>query len=129
MAPTPEGDFEEVWRRESAHVLGALVRRYGHFDRCEDALQEALVSAALHWPREGLPSNPRGWLIRAASRRLIDAQRSDVARSAREAALAEQDPDLVRHEHSGFDGAEEDDSLHVLLLCCHPRFPPPRRWH
>lgn len=120
MSPTSDGDFEDVWRRESAHVLGALVRRYGHFDRCEDALQEALVAAALHWPREGLPSNPRGWLIRAASRRLIDARRSDFARSARETALAERDPDLVRPGRSGYSGVEEDDSLHVLLLCCHP---------
>ncbi|WP_026924328.1 RNA polymerase sigma factor [Glycomyces arizonensis] len=115
MVQTPDGDLEAVWRRESPHVLGALVRRYGHFDRCEDAVQEALIAAALHWPREGLPANPRGWLIRAASRRLIDAQRGDRARTARETA-AERDP-LPRP------GAERDDSLHVLLLCCHPALP------
>ncbi|WP_026931291.1 RNA polymerase sigma factor [Glycomyces tenuis] len=113
MVQTPDGDLEAVWRRESPHVLGALVRRYGHFDRCEDAVQEALIAAALHWPREGLPRNPRAWLVRAASRRLIDAQRSDQARTARETA-AERDPTPRRS------GAERDDSLHVLLLCCHP---------
>jgi RNA polymerase sigma factor (sigma-70 family) len=120
MTPTSDGGLEAVWRRESPHVLGALVRRYRDFDRCEDAVQEALVAAALHWPREGTPANPRGWLIRAASRRLIDSRRSDQTRSAREEAVAEYDPGLV---HPGPDqdrAIDRDDSLHVLLLCCHP---------
>ncbi|THV42174.1 RNA polymerase sigma factor [Glycomyces buryatensis] len=113
MALTSDGDLEDVWRRESAHVLGALVRRYGNFDHCEDAVQEALIAAALHWPREGLPTNPRAWLIRAASRRLIDAQRSDLARTTRETTEVERDPGPVRNLPL------QDDSLHVLLLCCH----------
>jgi RNA polymerase sigma factor (sigma-70 family) len=120
MTPTSDGGLEAVWRRESPHVLGALVRRYRDFDRCEDAVQEALVAAALHWPREGTPANPRGWLIRAASRRLIDSRRSDQTRSAREEAVAEYDPGPV---HPGPDqdrAIDRDDSLHVLLLCCHP---------
>ncbi|MFC3492702.1 RNA polymerase sigma factor [Glycomyces rhizosphaerae] len=102
--------LEEVWRRESAHVLGALVRRYQDFDRCEEAAQEALVAAALHWPEEGVPEYPRGWLIQVASRRLIDALRSDLARVDREA----------KAEAPVTEAIDQDDSLHLLLLCCHP---------
>jgi RNA polymerase sigma factor (sigma-70 family) len=105
-----ERGLEDVWRRESAHVLGALVRRYRDFDRCEDAAQEALVAAARHWPQEGVPDDPRAWLIQVASRRLIDGLRSDLARAEREAKA---EPEAV-------EATDHDDSLHVLLLCCHP---------
>ena len=103
--------LEEVWRRESAHVLGALVRRYQDFDRCEDAAQEALVAAARLWPEEGIPDYPRGWLIQVASRRLIDVLRSDLARADREAKAEAPDAEVM---------LDQDDSLHLLLLCCHP---------
>ncbi|WP_050781322.1 sigma factor [Streptomyces sp. SPB78] len=65
-------------------VLGALVRRHGQFDGCEDAAQEALVAAATQWPVEGIPENARGWLLTVAGRRLTDYWRSDAARRARE---------------------------------------------
>ena len=55
--------------RLAPQVLGVLVRRYGRFDVCEDAVQEALLAAALQWPKEGVPSNPYGWLITVATRR------------------------------------------------------------
>lgn len=113
--------LEDVWRRETPHVLGALVRRYGDFAACEDALQEALLAAARQWPRDGLPDRPRGWLVQVASHRLIDQRRSDGARTAREltdfaARPADADvapaADVIRSDH--------DDTLAVLLLCCHP---------
>ena len=69
-------------------VLGALVRRYGNFDLAEDATQEALLAAAMQWPRDGLPENPRAWLITVASRRLTDLLRSDQARRRREETVA-----------------------------------------
>jgi predicted RNA polymerase sigma factor len=69
-------------------VLAALVRRYGDFDAAEDAVQEALVAAARQWPTDGLPDNPRGWLIRVASRRLVDQRRSEQARADRELLVA-----------------------------------------
>jgi RNA polymerase sigma factor (sigma-70 family) len=120
--------FEEVWRRESPHVLGALVRRYGDFDGCEDAVQEAMLAAATRWPRDGMPDNPRSWLIRAASRRLIDAWRSERSRADREAGSAASDPDFIRST-SDVDppdsNGDHDDSLQVLLLCCHPALTPP----
>jgi RNA polymerase sigma factor (sigma-70 family) len=116
------GALEDVWRRESAHVLGALLRRHGDLGDCEDAAQEALEAAARQWVVDGVPDYPRGWLIRVASRRLIDRSRADRARAAREEALAAAEPrnaftvaaaDVDRRP-------EEDDSLRLLLLCCHP---------
>ena len=104
--------LEDLWRRESPHVLGALLRRNGDLSACEDAAQEALVSAARQWPRDGVPENPRGWLIRVASRRLIDEDRADRARAAREDAVA-------AAAQPGAQGTD-DDSLQLLLLCCHP---------
>src|SRR5262249_46687822 len=77
-------DQVQLLRQLAPRVRGALVRSYGRFDACEDAVQEALLAAALRWPQDGLPDNPRGWLIAVASRRLIDEFRSDEARRARE---------------------------------------------
>jgi predicted RNA polymerase sigma factor len=76
-------DWEAV-RRLAPEVLGTLVRRHGHFDACEDAVQEALLAAASQWPIEGWPDSPKGWLITVASRRLTDQLRSDTARRRRE---------------------------------------------
>ncbi|MFE0021755.1 RNA polymerase sigma factor [Amycolatopsis sp. NPDC059021] len=106
-------------RELAPQVLGALVRRYGGFDTCEDAVQEALLAAATQWPSEGIPANPKGWLITTASRRRIELWRSDTARQRREetvAALAPPDPDPA---------PAVDDSLTLLLLCCHPALTAP----
>lgn len=108
---------EDLLRRNAPQVLGALVRRYGHFDAAEDAVQEALLAAAGRWPSAGVPDNPRGWLIRVASRRLVDALRAEDARRARE----ERAVALGERLASGADRApREDDSLSLLFLCCHP---------
>jgi RNA polymerase sigma factor (sigma-70 family) len=119
-------DVEDLLRELAPQVLGALVRRYGHFDACEDAVQEALLAAAVQWPDQGLPKNPRGWLITVASRRLTDQLRSDEARQRREstiAALAPRGESLGRapdadHPPNG------DDTLTLLFLCCHPALSP-----
>src|SRR5205085_6272175 len=86
--------LEDVWRDCAPGVLGALVRRYGDFDAAEDAAQEALVAASRQWPADGLPENPKGWLITVASRRLVDGWRAEQARSERERLVARRD----RHE-------------------------------
>lgn len=114
---------EDVWRRETPYVVAAVARRYGDFDGAEEATQEALLAAARQWPQEGMPEYPRGWLIRVASRRLIDQRRSDSARLEREVAdVARQPSDAqvapAADEAPGPDG-DEDDTLQVLLLCCH----------
>ncbi|WP_328438615.1 sigma-70 family RNA polymerase sigma factor [Streptomyces sp. NBC_00444] len=116
--------IEDLLRRCAPQVLGALIRRYGHFDAAEDAVQEALLAAAGQWPSAGVPDNPRGWLIRVASRKLTDALRSEEARRAREERAAA----LAVRETSGEDRApREDDTLSLLFLCCHPDLTPPAR--
>lgn len=111
---------EDVWRRESPHVLAALLRRYGDLGDCEDAAQEAAEAAARQWDSDGVPDNPRGWLIRVASRRLIDRFRADSARAGREDALAAAQPGDAHLAPPADNGHHDDDTLRLLLLCCHP---------
>jgi RNA polymerase sigma factor (sigma-70 family) len=114
-------EVEDLLRRHAPQVLGALVRRYGHFDTAEDAVQEALLAAARQWPVAGVPDHPRGWLIRVASRRLMDALRAEEARRARE----ERAVALTERLATGPDRApREDDTLTLLFLCCHPCLTP-----
>ncbi|MGH8774357.1 MAG: RNA polymerase sigma factor [Jiangellaceae bacterium] len=117
-----DGRIEGLLRELAPQVLGALLRRYGHFDTAEDAVQEALLAAALQWPGQGVPDDPRAWLIRTASRRMIDRLRSDQSRRQREEWLAVQVPPdhfLSPPADTGR-GAAQDDSLVLLFLCCHP---------
>src|ERR687895_69171 len=81
-------EVEGLLRSLAPRVLGAVVRRYGHFDTAEDAVQEALVAAATRWPDDGVPDNPRAWLITVAARRLTDLLRAEQARRRREDAVA-----------------------------------------
>jgi RNA polymerase sigma factor (sigma-70 family) len=120
-------DIEDLLRRHAPQVLGALVRRYGHFDAAEDAVQEALLAAAGQWPAAGVPDNPRGWLIKVASRRLTDALRAEEARRAREeraVALTPRDAFTAPPPGAGR-APREDDTLSLLFLCCHPDLTPP----
>ncbi|MEU8568426.1 sigma-70 family RNA polymerase sigma factor [Streptomyces pathocidini] len=123
---TGEPSTEDLLRSLAPQVLGALVRRYGHFDTAEDAVQEALLAAATQWPEEGRPANPRGWLIRVASRRLTDLLRSEQARRRREeTAAALTPPDELLAPAPGQDRAPSaDDTLTLLFLCCHPDLTP-----
>ncbi|MGM0699044.1 MAG: RNA polymerase sigma factor [Actinomycetota bacterium] len=110
---------EDVWRRESPHILAALMRRFGDFAACEDAVQEALFEASQQWPTKGVPDKPRGWLLRVASRRLIDAKRQDGSRLERERRVFSRDrPDQIVIAEAAFEN--RDSSLQVLALCCHP---------
>ncbi len=108
---------EDLLRELAPQVLGVLTRRCGDFDAAEDAVQEALLAAAVHWSRHGIPEQPRGWLIQTATRRLIDQRRNERSRLVREdrAALAEPPP---------ADVPDRDDTLVVLFLCCHPSLTP-----
>jgi RNA polymerase sigma factor (sigma-70 family) len=109
-------EVEALLREHAPRVLGLLVRRYGSFDACEDAVQEALIAAASQWPSQGVPDSPFSWLITVATRRLIDARRGDAARAVRESATAlDERPEP---------GPGEDDTLMLLLLCCHPALAP-----
>jgi RNA polymerase sigma factor (sigma-70 family) len=106
----------DVLRECAAPVLGALARRTGDFAAAEDAVQEALLAAARHWPVDGVPGNPRGWLLQTAHRKLIDQARGDAARRRREEAAARLAPSGEANEH--------DDTLTVLFMCCHPALTP-----
>ena len=108
--------LEDLLRELTEQVLGALVRRYGQFEGCEDAVQEAVLAATVRWSAEGVPDNPRAWLVTVASRRLIDQVRSDHARRGRESATA---ADVVPE-----DVPDTDDTLVLLFLCCHPALTP-----
>jgi RNA polymerase sigma factor (sigma-70 family) len=104
------------------------VRRYGHFDACEDAVQEALLAATTQWPVQGWPANPRAWLVTVASRRLADQLRSDTARRRREEADALRTPPPAgseAHPDVEASGSTGDDTLTLLFLCCHPALTPP----
>ncbi|RDI65207.1 RNA polymerase sigma factor [Nocardia pseudobrasiliensis] len=119
-------DFEDLLRRSTPQVLGALVRRYGHFDTAEDAVQEALLAAATQWPRAGIPDNPLSWLITVAGRRLTDLLRNEQARRHREDAVARSEPPHDRVAAPADLAREDgDDTLILLFLCCHPALSPP----
>jgi RNA polymerase sigma factor (sigma-70 family) len=117
----PASGTGDLLRPLAPQVLGALVRRYGHFDLAEDATQEALLAASMQWPRDGLPSSPKAWLISVASRRLTDMLRSEQARRRREDAVAEwalagRGAAQAEQRRAG----ESDDTLILLFMCCHP---------
>jgi RNA polymerase sigma factor (sigma-70 family) len=112
---------EDLLREMAPQVLTALVRRYGQFHLCEDASQEALLTAALQWPSGGLPENPRGWLITVASRRLMDQVRSEQSRRNREQLIAVATPQSeLLGPPADAEPADGDDSLALLFGCCHP---------
>lgn len=113
-------DLADVWRREAPHVLGAVARRYGDFGLCEDAVQEALVAAATQWPIEGVPDDPRGWLIRVASRRLVDGHRRDGARTRRETGWVREPAGAAYAPGADAAAPAEADTLELLVLCGHP---------
>ena len=102
------------------------MRRYGHFDVCEDAVQEALLAASVQWPDGGLPDSPKAWLITVASRRLTDELRSDGARRRREETSVLGAPSAVGVRAAPGDAspADDDDTLTLLFLCCHPALTP-----
>ncbi|WP_426365554.1 RNA polymerase sigma factor [Streptomyces sp. E-08] len=122
-------EVEDLLRACAPQVLGALVRRYGDFDLCEDAVQEALIAAARQWPGEGVPDNARGWLLTVAQRKYVDQVRSEAARRRREDAVALATPDAALLAPAADDapGTDADDSLSLLFLCCHPDLSPPSR--
>jgi RNA polymerase sigma factor (sigma-70 family) len=121
----PDTEVEDLLRRLAPQVLGAVARRFGHFDTAEDAAQEALLAAALQWPKDGIPHNPRGWLITVASRRLTDLLRSEQARQRREDSVARWTlPDRWLAPAADRPAPESDDTLILLFMCCHPSLSP-----
>src|SRR5215510_11768858 len=116
---TLDADAEHLLRELTPQVLGTVVRRFGDFAAAEDAVQEALVAAAIQWPREGMPDNPRGWLIQVSLRRMTDQVRADSARRRRETVAAEESNLIVPSVDDKYP-TERDDTLILLFMCCHP---------
>jgi RNA polymerase sigma factor (sigma-70 family) len=121
----PATEVEDLLRQLVPRVLGAVVRRYGHFDTAEDAAQEAVLAAATQWPKDGVPDNPLAWLITVASRRLTDLLRSGQARRRREDTVAAWTlPDQWLAPPADRPASAADDTLILLLMCCHPSLSP-----
>ena len=129
---SPRSRSENLLGELAPRVLGAVIRRFGDFAAAEDAVQESLLAAARQWPRDGVPGNPRGWLIQVASRRMTDAIRSELARRRREEAWTMQAPAedeaamalLGGDGLRGTTGGDADDALILLFMCCHPALTP-----
>jgi len=113
---------EDLLRRLTPQVLGALVRRYGHFDLAEDATQEALLAAATQWPEAGVPRDPKAWLVTVAARRLTDLLRAEQARRRREQTVAQWSVGAAVDDRER--ASDGDDTLVLLFLCCHDSLSP-----
>jgi len=121
-------EAERLLRELAPRALGAVIRRFRDFAAAEDAVQEALVAATLQWPDQGIPANPRGWLIQVASRRMTDHLRSEIARRRREAVIAiHPDQAAPGFNHAPANEVEPggDDALTLLFMCCHESLTPP----
>ena len=117
MKETPiDVTVEQLLRELTPQVIGSVVRRFHDFSAAEDAVQEASLAAALQWPKEGLPDSPRAWLTKVALRKMSDSQRRESTRRRYEDQLASQTE--FTQEHSS--ASDEDDTLVLLFMCCHP---------
>ena len=113
-----QASLDDLLRGLAPQVLATMIRRSGDFPAAEDAVQEALLAAARHWPAEGVPAHPRAWLIQAAGHRMTDQIRSDQARRRREQAAARREPPAA-------EVSDRDDTLKLLFMCCHPALTTP----
>ena len=111
---------ERLLRELAPQVLGVVARRFRDFPSAEDAVQEALLAAFRQWPAEGTPENPRGWLIRVASRRMTDMIRGEMARRQRESAMTAEDEPALGPADETETAMDPDDTLLLLFMCCHP---------
>jgi RNA polymerase sigma-70 factor, ECF subfamily len=111
---------DAVYRSESRRVLATLIRLLGDFDLAEEAMQEAFASAAEQWPRDGVPANPRTWLISAGRFKGIDAIRRRARFDASLGELAERMNSVTEDAELPDEQGIEDDRLRLVFTCCHP---------
>jgi RNA polymerase sigma-70 factor, ECF subfamily len=111
---------EAVYRTESRRVLATLIRLLGDFDLAEEALHDAFAAAVAQWPREGVPSNPRAWLVSSGRFKAIDAMRR---RARFDAAVADLATRLESSVMAQEEQEVEDDRLRLIFTCCHPALP------
>lgn len=125
MTATGPATIEYLLRDLAPQVLGTVMRRHRDFAQAEDAVQEALLAAATQWPADGVPENPRAWLVQVALRRMADRIRDELARRRREAAtIMHLLPDEALAPAPDADDAGRDDTLLLLFMCCHPALTP-----
>jgi len=120
--PRLDNGAQDLLRDLAPKVLGGLLRRYRDFGGCEDAVQEALIAAAMQWPTQGVPDNPKGWLITVATRRLTDQIRADTARRLREQLVVSLIPadEQIALAADAAGVNERDETLDLYFMCCHP---------
>jgi RNA polymerase sigma factor (sigma-70 family) len=125
MGSSLEISIEHLLRELTPQVLGTVVRRFRDFAAAEDAVQEASLAAAMQWPLEGLPNNPRAWMTQVAFRRMADQIRHESARRRRESEVVQEAPQSYTPElTANAIAADEDDTLVLLFMCCHPSLTP-----
>lgn len=123
--PSPDVSIEHLLRELTPQVLGTVVRRFRDFAAAEDAVQEASLAAAMQWPIEGLPNNPRAWMTQVAFRRMADQVRRESVRRRRESEVAQEAAQSYTPELTAIETApDEDDTLVLLFMCCHPSLTP-----
>jgi RNA polymerase sigma factor (sigma-70 family) len=115
--------IEHLLRELRPQVLGTVVRRFRDFPAAEDAVQEASLAAAMQWPRDGIPDNPRAWLTQVAFNRMADYIRSETARKRRENKVASEQTQIIE-ANADETVPQEDDTLALLFMCCHPALTP-----
>ncbi|MCI0524751.1 MAG: RNA polymerase subunit sigma-24, partial [Acidobacteria bacterium] len=118
---------DTVYRAESRRVLATLIRLLGDFDRAEDALHDAFAAAVEQWPRDGVPANPRAWLVSAGRFKAIDAMRRRARFDALQNELVEQLDSETSHAVEMDDESVADDQLRLIFTCCHPALAPEAR--
>lgn len=130
---TPDADtarqaVDAVYRADSRRVLATLIRLLGDFERAEEALHDAFVAAMQQWPVEGVPANPRAWLVSTGRFRAIDAIRRRARQQASLGALADEiERQAAATPDTETDPAVEDDRLRLIFTCCHPALQPEAR--
>ena len=119
--------LDSIYRVESGRILATLIRLLGDFDLAEDAVQDAFFTALERWPKDGVPSNPRAWLISTGRFKAIDALRRRVRLDASQEQIAEQ-LETQSGDATGLnDEGVEDDRLRLIFTCCHPALAPEAR--
>lgn len=119
---------DAVYRQESRRVLATLIRLLGDFERAEEAVHDAFASALQQWPRDGIPANPRAWLVSAGRFKAIDNLRRRARFDASlESLTRELETDAPEVPAAEDDRAIEDDLLRLIFTCCHPALPPDAR--
>src|SRR4029453_9742740 len=112
--------LDAIYRTESGHILATLIRLLGDFDLAEDAVHGAFAAALERWPQDGMPANPRAWLVSTGRFKAIDALRRRARFDASQEKIAKQLETQTGDAAAGTDGSLEDDRLRLIFTCCHP---------